>query len=212
MSDVEFSVKRDSHSSSIDIHLNSFSKLAIVNWDISSLRENGGRVTIGTFARYGTSLRSFSIAPSYSELSFPRKRQYTRSVGCTFPASVESGGWASKSNGYYVGVGVANESNFVSSRTHAASWVDKDNNFWIYGGSSIDSTGTELWKYDGQYWTMVRGNKTQKAGTYELKGVADSAYTPSARYSAVTDTDKDGNLWLVSGFGVTTNKDNSGIF
>jgi N-acetylneuraminic acid mutarotase len=49
-------------------------------------------------------------------------------------------------------LGVASASNVPGGREGSASWIDGSGNLWLFGGSGIDSTGTEgflndLWRY-----------------------------------------------------------------
>ena len=54
--------------------------------------------------------------------------------------------------GLYGTLGVASASNVPGGREGSASWIDSSGNLWLFGGSGIDSTGTEgflndLWGY-----------------------------------------------------------------
>ena len=54
--------------------------------------------------------------------------------------------------GLYGTLGVASASNVPGGREGSASWIDSSGNLWLFGGSGIDSTGTEgflndLWRY-----------------------------------------------------------------
>jgi hypothetical protein len=135
--------------------------------------------------------------------------------------------WMSGSNdpeqaGIYGILGTAAPGNVPGARFQAASWMDSQGNFWIFGGLGIDSTGNrgdleDLWKYDtntGQ-WTWMSGSKVaanpgvngafQGTGVYGVQGTPDPANLPGARVDANTWSDPSGNLWLFGGFGVDAN-------
>lgn len=53
---------------------------------------------------------------------------------------------------FYGALGTASFDNALGSRQAAAPWVDSSGNFWLLGGSGIDSNGStgylnDLWKY-----------------------------------------------------------------
>lgn len=88
------------------------------------------------------------------------------------------------------------------------SWVDKDGNFWLFGGYGYteDTIGllNTLWKYDlaQNEWKWVNGDKTvNMTGDYGTRGVAGSTTKPGARYCSISWTDSNGDLWLFGGFG-----------
>jgi len=86
------------------------------------------------------------------------------------------------------------------------SWVDMNNNLWMFGGSTDPSTNNhDLWKYDitTNEWTWMNGSQALfVAATYGTMGVADPANFPGGRYeSNATWSDSSGMLWLFgSGF------------
>ncbi|MDR3676177.1 MAG: hypothetical protein P4N24_11855 [Acidobacteriota bacterium] len=107
--------------------------------------------------------------------------------------------------------------NVPGARFEAACWTDLSGNFWLFGGSGIDSAGTrgelnDLWRYAGGEWTWMNGSNVagklgiagawQGAGVYGIKGVADPANAPGVRGWASTWTDRSGSLWLFGGGGV----------
>ena len=115
--------------------------------------------------------------------------------------------WVSGSNlpgqaGVYGTKGVANPTNIPGGREFAVSWIDSDNNLWLFGGSGIDSTGTggllnDLWKFDGSNWTWVSGsNIVNQPTVYGTKGIPDPLNNPGAREFAVSWIDSNNNLWL----------------
>jgi hypothetical protein len=90
---------------------------------------------------------------------------------------------------------------------HSTSWTDAVGNFWLFGGSGLDSTGrsgdlNDLWKYSAGQWTWMGGsNVVNQQGTYGTQGTAALGYVPGARYQAISWTDAAGNLWLFGGYG-----------
>jgi hypothetical protein len=118
--------------------------------------------------------------------------------------------WMSGSNvanqaGTYGIKGTPASSNVPGGRWNAASSTDMSGNFWLFGGTGYDSTGTggalnDLWEYNNGEWTWISGsNVNGQAGTYGTKGTPASANVPGARDSAVSWIDASGNFWLFGG-------------
>jgi N-acetylneuraminic acid mutarotase len=109
--------------------------------------------------------------------------------------------------GVYGTLGVASPSNIPGARGGSASWIDKNGNLWLFGGSGLDSTGTggslnDLWKFDGTNWTWVSGsNAINHSGVYGTKGTAASSNIPGAREGQISWTDAGGDFWLFGGAG-----------
>lgn len=112
--------------------------------------------------------------------------------------------WVNGSNlgnqlGSYGIPGVPSPSNVPGARCYSASWIDKSNNLWLFGGVVQRN---DLWKFDGTNWTWVAGsNLSQEAGVYGTKGVPSPANLPGGRAGSVSWIDGSGNLWLFGGFG-----------
>lgn len=120
--------------------------------------------------------------------------------------------WMSGSNthsaaGTYGTKGIADAGNVPGARTQAMSWTDTAGNFWLFGGSGSDGSGSlgslnDLWKFDGANWTWVAGSdESNMVGTYGTQGTANEANSPGGRVLAGTWSDDDGNLWLFGGLG-----------
>ena len=108
--------------------------------------------------------------------------------------------------GVYVAKGTPSATAIPGGRSAPASWVDKEGNFWMFGGygcgnSTAATYPTDMWKFSpatGE-WTWVHGNNNSITGSYGQKGVPDPANLPPGRSSAITWTDNDGHLWLFGG-------------
>jgi N-acetylneuraminic acid mutarotase len=120
-----------------------------------------------------------------------------------------SGSSANGQVGTYGTQGTAAASNIPGARFEAVSWLDSSGKLWLFGGWSYAPAGNggglnDLWKYDPATleWTWVSGsNIADQAGTYGLKGTANSSNIPGARGGAVSWLDSTGKLWLFGGYG-----------
>jgi N-acetylneuraminic acid mutarotase len=111
--------------------------------------------------------------------------------------------------GVYGTLGIASASNVPGGRYSAVSWTDSSGNFWLFGGSGLDSTGTswflslnDLWEYSptAKTWTWVSGSSTGNTyGVYGTLGVAAASNVPGGRSGSVSWTDASGNFWLFGG-------------
>jgi N-acetylneuraminic acid mutarotase len=133
--------------------------------------------------------------------------------------------WVSGSNthgviaGVYGTEGVAAFSNEPGSRCLAVSWTDSSGNLWLFGGQGYGSTGAvngdlnDLWKYSPatKEWTWAGGSSTGTqqgpSGVYGTLGVPAATNVPGGRDSAVSWTDRNGNLWLFGGESVESFND-----
>jgi N-acetylneuraminic acid mutarotase len=127
--------------------------------------------------------------------------------------------WVSGSNtinakGVYGTLNLASANNVPGARGSggsgaALSWTDTGGNFWLFGGSGLDSTGAEgylndLWEFNAtaKTWTWVGGSKTANAaGVYGAQNVTSVNNVPGARSYAVSWRDNSGNSWLYGGEG-----------
>lgn len=95
-------------------------------------------------------------------------------------------------------LGVTAGSNVPSSRDSSFGWRDSSGNFWLFGGTGVDSVLTagnlsDLWKFDGMDWTWMGGSATANSFAAGL---------PSARNSGRSWIDSSNNLWLFGGYGL----------
>ena len=118
--------------------------------------------------------------------------------------------------GSYGTRGIPSPENVIGSRRYADAWVGKDGKIWIFGGQAIDGKArlgllNDLWRYDPEtnVWTWMHGSDSVNTiGNYGVKGVADPANVPPARYGHATWVDDAGNLWMMGGLGEILNEDN----
>ena len=116
--------------------------------------------------------------------------------------------------GVYGTLGVPDPANVPGARAYAARWTDANGNFWIFGGSGIDSLGksgnlNDLWEFNqsNHQWTWVGGSSTLtgsfggQPGVYGVLGSPAAGNIPGGRSSAATWTDSNGNFWLFGGSG-----------
>jgi hypothetical protein len=119
-------------------------------------------------------------------------------------------------SGVYGTQGTASANNIPGSRLYASSWTDSAGNFWLFGGTGVDSARAsglldDLWKYSpgtGQ-WTWVSGsnlacvdiNNTNLSciGNFGSQGMASASNVPEGRNSAGAWIDAADNLWLFGG-------------
>ena len=120
-----------------------------------------------------------------------------------------SGSSTPDAKGVYGNLGVAAAGNVPGSRSEAASWIDANGNFWLFGGASVTN---DLWMYSptANQWTWIGGggatSPANQPGVYGTLGTPAQGNFPGARSGASTWTDVNGNLWLFGGTGQGTSK------
>ena len=109
--------------------------------------------------------------------------------------------------------GVVHPFNIPGARSGSISWIDSSGNLWLFGGFGVGYSNdthtpntkgrlSDLWKYDGTYWTWVSGTTLVNVSShYGTKGVADSDNRPGGRDSSISWVDSSGNFWLFGGWG-----------
>ena len=100
--------------------------------------------------------------------------------------------------------GVPAAGNVPSARPYDASWIDKNGNFWIFGGDGLN----DLWKYNPttKEWAWISGVTSYTVstiypgswGTFETPAVSN---IPSGRVGSFSWTDAAGHFWLFGGVG-----------
>jgi N-acetylneuraminic acid mutarotase len=115
-----------------------------------------------------------------------------------------SGATTTNQSGNYGTKGAAAASNVPGARYNAISWIDSNNNLWLFGGVGVGgSLPNDLWKFDGTNWSWVSGsNATSQYGVYGTKGVGDASNVPGSRYWSVSWIDTNSTLWLFGGAGL----------
>jgi gliding motility-associated-like protein len=88
-----------------------------------------------------------------------------------------------------------------ASRVQSCSWNDLNGNLWLFGGlNSDDQRYNDLWKYNGQTWTLKSGTtKADQPGEYGNIMVSSEKTIPGARSKHIGWTDGKGNLWMFGG-------------
>jgi N-acetylneuraminic acid mutarotase len=127
-----------------------------------------------------------------------------------------SGSQVQPQGGVYGTQGIPDPANVPGSRGCTATWVDPEDNLWLYGGVGYDWDGMrgtlgDLWKFDTStlMWTWISGSKTAAwkndgnptglPAIYGTKGVPDPTSFPGSRLGAVSWADAGGPLWLFGG-------------
>ncbi|QLH47345.1 MAG: WG repeat-containing protein [Bacteroidota bacterium] len=117
-----------------------------------------------------------------------------------------SGSSSPNSSGNYGVKGVSAPGNMPPARYQAAYWIDKQGNYWIFGGSEASGFGhNDLWRYSvstGE-WTWMSGEQTgvNPMGNYGTQGIPSTTnYPPALGFGSNCWTDTAGNLWLFGGF------------
>lgn len=103
--------------------------------------------------------------------------------------------------------GVAAPANVPGARQYPCTWVDGQDNLWVFGGWGRDADGdktrwlNDLWRYDGQLWTWVAGSdQNDQPAVYGTQGTPAAGNTPGGRDGASCVFDGK-QLWLYGGKG-----------
>ncbi|MFY7880425.1 MAG: kelch repeat-containing protein [Lacibacter sp.] len=100
--------------------------------------------------------------------------------------------------------GVPSSVNIPPSRSLSCEWEGNDGTIWIFGGNSANGLLNDLWQYQpsSNYWTWIGGSSgLNSLGVYGEKGVESNINIPGARMGAAYWKDKEGNFWLMGGYG-----------
>jgi PKD repeat protein len=102
-------------------------------------------------------------------------------------------------------LGVSSPTNFPGARICYSRWKDNNNDFWIFGGSTISGQINDLWRYSiaTNEWTWMNGpNTVYDLGDYGTRCVAAPTNRPPSRTEArAAWTDDCGMFWLFGGSG-----------
>ena len=107
--------------------------------------------------------------------------------------------------GSYGTKGLTLPSNVPGGMGEAVSWIDSDDNLWLFGGGGMSGACMNaLWRFDTTKleWTWVSGSDLgNQPASYGTKGIASSSNVPGARRSAVSWQGSGGEFWLFGGLG-----------
>ena len=160
-----------------------------------ALTANPGDITIDSTNVYWTDINSGTVMKAVKLGGTPATNVWTW----------VSGGNTVNQIGIYGTKGTPSGTNIPGARSSAVSWIDINNNRWLFGGSGVDSAGTsgalnDLWKFDGTNWTWVSGsNIVNQSAVYGTKGTGAGTNMPGAHYDSVSWRDSSNNLWLFGG-------------
>lgn len=112
------------------------------------------------------------------------------------------------STGSYNEQGLSSVDYVPGARWHGTSWIDSEDNLWLFGGYKYNQLSTSLyndfWKYEPSTseWTWLNGyNSTvnlDELGVYQAKNEG-TLPEPGSRNGGLEWTDLDGNLWVMGG-------------
>lgn len=93
-----------------------------------------------------------------------------------------------------------------------SSWVDVQNNFWIFGGQdAISSCYNDIWKYDHtiNQWAFMKGDQfTNGPGNYGTIGIEAATNLPPSRLSYTKWRGLDGMFYIFAGGDFNSNNYN----
>lgn len=118
----------------------------------------------------------------------------------------------------YGNVGVSSPTNVPGARVLSFKWVDKNGNFWMFGGNGYDvnnnfGTLNDLWKYNplsNQWVWMIGSNLKNQLPIYGTQNIFAASNRPGAMVGGACWADSIGNLWI--GNCVSTNQVNTGFY
>ncbi len=125
--------------------------------------------------------------------------------------------WVKGSNtqnqfGIYGTKGVADIANTPGARSEVATWVDGENNLWLFGGKTYlagEKYFNDLWKYNiaTNEWTWVNGTNGYIGSpnyigswSYGQKNIAATSNLPPSRYGMAFWSDEANNFYLFGGY------------
>jgi hypothetical protein len=101
--------------------------------------------------------------------------------------------------------GIASPTNKPGARRGALTWIDNEDNLWMYGGGGYtrDTSGglSDLWKYSklNNSWTWINGSDSiNKPAIYSPMGVAAITNNPGAQSNRAAWKDNSGNFWMMA--------------
>jgi N-acetylneuraminic acid mutarotase len=120
-----------------------------------------------------------------------------------------SGGTSVNQVGIYGSFGVFSPGNIPGTRFGSASFIDANDNLYLFGGYGYDIAGSfaelnDMWVYSIalNQWKWVKGATTAfQTATYGTQGVSNISNVPGARYNTKGWKDNSGNFWIYGGLG-----------
>ena len=116
-------------------------------------------------------------------------------------------GW----QGSYGTKGLTLPSNVPGGMGEVATWIDSDDNLWLFGGRKMSGDLLNaLWKFDTTRleWTWVSGSDlANERASYGTMGIASSSNVPGARRAAQAWQGSSGEFWLFGGYGYSATDD-----
>jgi hypothetical protein len=119
--------------------------------------------------------------------------------------------------GIYGTEGTPNALNNPSGRDGGISWVDTNNNLWLFGGfgyatipNNFNGSLNDLWEYNisTNQWTWMSGDSSANVtGVYGTKGIANASNKPGGRLNGGYWNDNAGNFWLLGGYDISNNRE-----
>jgi N-acetylneuraminic acid mutarotase len=115
--------------------------------------------------------------------------------------------------GVYGVLGSPAAGNSPSGRDSAATWIDGNGNFWLFGGEGNDPRGQVYWQLNDVWeffpstneWAWMGGNSTAGTpGIYGAQGMPASGNIPGPRDQSSIWTDNSGDFWVFGGRGEET--------
>lgn len=104
--------------------------------------------------------------------------------------------------------GISSANNKPGGRKGCFTWIDPNNNLWMYGGIGYNDNASgglnDFWKYNiiSNEWTWVGGTKSLNVNpVYGIQGVADPSVNPGTKHFGGSWVDDSANLWLFGGNG-----------
>lgn len=121
--------------------------------------------------------------------------------------------------GIYGVLGTPTPATIPGCRGGAVSWIDGNDNFWLFGGFGCDSSGTQgllndLWEFNPttKAWVWIGGSSAVgPKGVYGARVVSAASNVPGAREGAATWINASGNLWLFGGVGIDSTGAQGGL-
>ena len=98
---------------------------------------------------------------------------------------------------------VASSTNLPPARANGIIWKDSVNYTWLFGGEGGTEYFNDLWKYDGNNWTWVKGGGmySDDLASYGTKSVPAKENVPGGRTGALGWKDNEGNFLIFGGYG-----------